>query len=305
MHYLLFILVCGLWGSNFILMKKAAYAFGPISVGAWRVALGAMVLAALFLLRRERWPVRWRHLPHLLVLVLLSYIYPFTVQPYLIGKYDESAFFGMMVVLVPLATMAASVVILRIWPTRWQVIGVLGGLACIGLVFYDGLEARNISPGDLALGLGVPVMYGMGNTYLKRHLHDLPPLALTMSALGIAAILLLPVGLGTEPVDVADDRFPAAVAALLFFGMVGTGVATVMFYRLIHDHGPLYAGMVTYIIPLVALAWGAGDNERLTPVQVAALAGIFVMVALVQASPKRGAKDAEASTAEPAEPAEE
>jgi drug/metabolite transporter (DMT)-like permease len=63
---------------------------------------------------------------------------------------------------------------------------------------------------------------------------------------------------------------------------LSTGIATLMFLRMVQDQGPLFAGMVTYVIPLVALAWGQFDGERLTTLQIAAISGVLAMVALVQ-----------------------
>jgi len=68
----------------------------------------------------------------------------------------------------------------------------------------------------------------------------------------------------------------------MLLGMVGTGVATVLFYRLIQERGPLFAGMVTYVVPAEALLWGAMDGETVTRWQIVALGVIFLSVALVQ-----------------------
>ncbi len=80
-------------------------------------------------------------------------------------------------------------------------------------------------------------------------------------------------------------------------GVLGTGLATYGFYRLIQRHGPLFAGMVTYLIPLGAVAWGWLDRERVTGLQVAALVGVLAMVLVVQyraaAGPRPGLKTAE------------
>jgi len=69
---------------------------------------------------------------------------------------------------------------------------------------------------------------------------------------------------------------------MTWLGVVGTGIATVMFYRLVQTRGPLYAGMVTYVIPLGALAWGWYDGETVTGMQLLALVGVFAAVAMVQ-----------------------
>jgi drug/metabolite transporter (DMT)-like permease len=287
MHHLIFAIICLLWGSNFLLMKKALGSFGPITVGAGRVALGAAVVAVILLLRREAWPVRMRHVGHLCIVTVFSYVYPYTVQPYLINQSGSSAFVGMMVSLVPLCTILVSMPLLRIGPTPTQVAGVLGGLVCFCLVFYEGATVRHLTALDLALAAGVPIGYAAVNTYIKRFLHDLPAVPLTLASLGMAAMVLVPLGLAVEPVR-ENAELPVSLAALLVIGPVGTGLATILFYKLIRDHGPLFAGMVTYIIPIVALLLGAADREQLTLMQVAALVGIFAMVALVQHRPRQG-----------------
>ena len=70
--------------------------------------------------------------------------------------------------------------------------------------------------------------------------------------------------------------------------MLGTGLAISMFYRLIRDHGPLFAGMVTYLVPVGAVMWGWADAERVTATQLVALAGVFISVAVVQYGAARG-----------------
>jgi drug/metabolite transporter (DMT)-like permease len=73
-----------------------------------------------------------------------------------------------------------------------------------------------------------------------------------------------------------------ALGALATLGVLGTGVAVLLFIHLVVKEGPLFAGMVTYVVPTLALVWGAVDGEPVTARQVAAIVGILAMVALVQ-----------------------
>ncbi len=281
MHHLMFATVCVLWGSNFILMKKATESLGPISVGAWRVTLGAIVVAMIMRLRRDPWPVRRRHIPHLSIVAIFSYIFPFTAQPYVIAQSGSSAFVGMMVTLVPLSTILVSIPLLHIHPTRTQVLGIVGGLICFLFLFREGMHVQNLTLFQVILCCGVPVGYAVINTYIKKHLSDLPAVPLTLMSLALAAIGLLPVSLILEPIRF-NDALPIAILSMVVVGTVGTGVATILFYKLIHDHGPLFAGMVTYIIPVIAMLLAVADGEAISTLQVVAMAIIFTMVALVQ-----------------------
>lgn len=290
MHHAIFATICLLWGSNFILMKKALTCFGPVTVGGARVALGAAVVAVIWWLRKEAWPVNRKHAGHLCMVAFLSYIYPYIAQPYLINRSQSSAFVGMMVSLVPLSTILVSIPMLRIHPTPRQIIGVVGGLLCFCLVFYEGFTVRGLSAFDLLLAGSVPIGYAAINTYIKKYLSDVPPIPLTLISLAMAAVAILPIGLAIEPMRL-DDNLPWALIALITLGSIGTGVATILFYKLIRERGPLFAGMVTYIIPTLAMLFGAADREKLTLLQLFALLGIFAMVALVQRRP-----DAKATT---------
>lgn len=293
MHHLMFIAICVIWGSNFILMKWAHVAFGPFGVGAGRVLGGAAVLWLGLLWSRKqtandlRGLSRWDWLA-LMLPVLIGQAYPFIMQPYLIGKHQDSAFFGMMVALVPLMTVMMSVPMLRVLPTLRESAGVLFGLLCMGLLLYDG-GLRGMPGLDLCLAVLVPASYALSNTFIKRRLSHMRPLFMTALMLALTSVIVTPVGVaaeGVKPIEGAE--LFKAVLVVAWLGIVGTGIATVMFYRLIQTHGPLFAGMVTYVVPVGAVVWGWTDNETITAGQLAALGGVFVAVAMVQWK-KRGA----------------
>ncbi len=287
MHHVLFIMICLIWGSNFILMKWAGAAFGPIGIAAGRVLGGAVVLwffwfftnpktrGAPSTTTRAQWVA-------LLIPVIIGSCYPYAMQPYLITKHQDSAFFGMMPALVPLLTAIVSIPMLRILPTWREAVGVLFGLVCMMLLMHDG-GLRGVSAWDLTLAVLVPTSYACSNTFIKRRLSDMPSLYMTAMILGLSSIVLTPIGVGTEGVKpVTTTQLLTATAILIWLGVVGTGVATVIFYNMVQTRGPLYAGMVTYVIPLGALAWGSVDNETITFRQVIALLGVLASVAMVQ-----------------------
>lgn len=286
MHHAIFLFICGLWGTSFLFMKIGLASFSPVGVAAFRTVTGAAALAVIWRWRRRRWPLRRDDLGPLLFVSLVGYALPFWVQPHVIGVVEThsrhgSSFVGMMVGLVPLTTILASAPLLRVYPTPRQLIGVIGGLACMILLFWGELR-HGVALGDLLLASITPAAYGLCNSYVKRRFAGVSQNAVVLVTLALSALMLLPVAM-TEP---AHNTTPAtlawSIAALVFLGVVCTGVAGFAFYHLIQMQGPLFAGMVAYVIPTVALLVGALAGERITLTQVAAMAGIFVMVALVQ-----------------------
>ncbi len=300
MPYLLFSLLCLIWGSSFILMKKATLVFSPLDVGAGRVLGGAAVLAAVWMIQRSGWPLRRKDVGPVLFVVLAGFAWPYTLQPWLIDRHG-SGFIGTTVSFVPLLTIAVSIPLLRVYPSRRQFIGVLGGLVCMGLLTKDGFD-RQIPPQDLLLALSVPACYALANVCIRRQLQHVPSLPLSAITLSIAAALMLPPAYAIADAGSAQSgALPLAVASLAILGVVGTGIGTFLFNKMVLDQGPLFAGMVTYLVPVGALIWGWIDEEQVTWLQFVALTGIFAMVALVQfgsAGVVRNDEPAEASQQE-------
>ena len=281
MPYVLFLLICVIWGGSFLMMKKAALVFSPISVGAWRVAGGAAVLFVLWLIQRP--PVGWRRrdLWSLAFIVFAGYTWPYCVQPWLISQHG-SAFIGMTVSFTPLFTMLASVPLLGVVPHPRQAIGVLGALGGLLLLMSEGFS-RQIPATHLLLATSVSLGYALVNIWVRRRLTHVPPLMMSLVSLGIASVILQVFSIWSPaPTPPSPNAFWPAVISLLVLGVAGTGLAMFWFNKLIHDRGPLFAGMVTNLVPAGAVIWGWLDGEHVTTRQIAALAIILPMVALVQ-----------------------
>jgi len=277
--HVLFILICVIWGCSFLLMKKAQLSYGSMDVAFFRVLSGAAGLGLYLLARRAKWPFTRADAIALFMLALFGYAVPFWIQPFVI-TYTTSGFVGMLVAFVPLLTIVVSIPMLGIRPTRRQVLGVVGGLACMAAIFGD--QLRFDAPAwVIVLGLATPLTYAVTNTYVRQRFHQAPPLMLTAVGMAVASVIIAPLAAVVDPINV-NEYFLVATLCLAVLGIIGTGLATSLFYILIRDHGPLYASMVTYVIPCVSLLVGWLDGERVTPVQIVALVGILFMVSMVQ-----------------------
>ena len=284
MPYLIFIAVCGIWGASFILMKKASLVFGPASIGLWRAGGGAAFLLVLAQAQRRQLAHRREDFWPMALVAIISYAWPYIIQPHLVAQHG-SGFIGMTVSFTPLLTVLVSVPSLGVYPSSRQMIGVIGGLACMGLALGDGLN-RAVPLADLLMAITVPLGYAIGNCIIRRRLCRAAPLAMTTSGLSLTALLIAPLVIfapGEEQrITSFDDTMTLAISAAAVLGIVGTGLATYLFNKLVQEQGPLFAGMVTYIIPLGALLWGWLDGELVTASQLAALSGVLAMVGLVQ-----------------------
>ncbi|MCM8528535.1 MAG: DMT family transporter [Lentisphaeraceae bacterium] len=291
MYYLMFAYISFVWGSSFILMKFANACYPPLSLATYRLFGAAAILFVCrhfykkkqTLQKKDFFPV---------FLMALSTIVPFAVQPYLINKYG-SAFIGMMVIFVPLLTILVSIPIIQRYPVKKEIIGVLGGLAFSWLIVKDGFN-REVTFVDILLAFLIPLSYALGNTYTKKRLSHIKAIDLSLYIMLFSGLMLWPFAAFTESV-VINEQFNMATFYLIILGIFGTGIPIVIFFFLITTKGPLFAGMVTYIIPVGAILWGAVDSEVITGLQLTAMIGLLFMVALVQ-WPSKKLKETAASS---------
>lgn len=279
MTNILFGLISLIWGTSFILMKKASIAFGPISIAALRVTCGTIILVIAIKLVKGTWDLKKKHIFSIALLSLTGNIYPYSIIPHLVSLYGSS-FLGMMVGFVPIMTIFISIPMLKERPSKVQMVGVIGGLLCLVIICSDGLS-RGIPLSALILAATAPLSFSFANTYIKRNMPDISPLSLTCAMLAFSSIVMLPVAAILEPVNISNG-FGTAIFSIAVLGVLCTGIATYMFILLLQKRGPLFAGMVTYVIPVVAIIWGWIDSEYISMMQLAAIAGIILSLAMVQ-----------------------
>jgi drug/metabolite transporter (DMT)-like permease len=129
------------------------------------------------------------------------------------------------------------------------------------------------------------ICYAMNVNFIKKYLSDLKPLTITV---GNFLVMLFPALIVLSFTDffsvVQVKEVQHAMIFVAILGIIGTGIANVLFYKLIQISSPVFATSVTYLIPVVAFFWGLLDNEMLTPVQ---FIGAFIILIGVYLSSKK------------------
>jgi drug/metabolite transporter (DMT)-like permease len=290
--HLAFIFCCAVWGTSFILLERVTHVMGPVEIAIWRLFSGAAVVGFCWWLQRDAYRLTRRDLLTVVFSALVFTTPPQVIQAYVLEQGFGHSFFGTMVAAIPLLTILVSVPMLGVRPTARELFGVLGGLVCIFLLVEEGMH-RGMTPGLLALTMIIPLSAALSNTYIKWRLPHVPAAPLTTMILVVAGLALLPLQLspwlrGAWHLAAPSGAVvtPQAIVYLLLLGVVGSGVSTMMFIWLVLKKGPLFAGMTTYVVPVLALLWGTFDHESISPMQMAAIAGVLTMVALVQTGAK-------------------
>ncbi len=294
--------LAALWGASFLFIRVAVLEVPPLGVVEARLALGALAVAVYAVVRGQRQVLAWLRRPSAAAVGVVS-----AGLPYLCFAWGETRVASGIAAICNSAAPIFSALLAQVLPhrpeserlTRARTAGLVVGLGgVVSLVLAEGLGGQV----DL-LGLGVllcaPVLYAIGAFMARRVFAGESALVPAVSANGLAALIVLPFALAAgRPAHGVSLQAALSIVAL---GVGGTGIAYVLYYRLLASLGATGALTVTYLLPGFALFYGAVLlGEPLRPAAVLSLLLILAGTALTnQVGMRRGPPVAPAQ-AEPA-----
>lgn len=282
--WLLLLLIGTIWGSSFFLIKTGLLVFEDTQVAAMRMAL-AWLATLPFLIGRMRQITKQQWFTLLWVGLLGNGIPAFlfaTAQTQL-----ESSLTGMLNSLVPIFTLIFG--LLFFGSTTWtrQVIGLIIGFIGAVLLMVMPAGIHHFNPYAI-LVIAAGSCYALNANIVRHYLPTLSSTLITAGAFFWAGPLCLVYLLTTD----FTSRFTHEMAwisfsAIAVLSVVGTAIAVVLFNKLIQTCGPLFASMVTYIVPVVAILWGVLDGERVSAWSLAGVVIILLGVYLANKPPEK------------------
>jgi len=275
-----------LWGSGFLWIKISLNGLTPTQLLFARLALGAATLLVVLRIHGERLPTARTTWAHLAAAALVANVIPYLL--FAIAEQEvDSAVAGMLNATTPLWTMTLAYVT---YQTRQlsalQALGLVLGLVGTLLIFSPWNLGTQFTSRGAVLCLIAAFSYAVSYLYMARYLlsTDNSPLALS------AAQLLMATGLAAFMLPMSDGlRVPSwridTTASIVILGILGTGLAYVLNYRIISEDGPVVASVVVYLLPVVAVLLGMLVlGERLSG---SALLGMVVVLAGVAIARRR------------------
>ena len=272
-----------IWGSSFILIKRGLVGLTAVQVGSFRIIFAALFLLiigfkSLKKISRRQWKF----------VAITSFFGTFT-PAYLFAIAEtqvDSSIVAILNSLTPLNTLVLGILIFGIQFQKRQVLGVFVGLVGCLLLVLSGASAH---PGQnyyyVLLVVIATLCYAINVNLIKKYLSDLNSLSITT---GNFAVLLLPALIILSTTDISQrvnlEATQHSILFVMILGVMGTGIANVLFFKLIQMSSPVFATSVTYLIPIVAFFWGLLDNEMLTPIQ---FFGAFIILIGVYLSAKK------------------
>jgi drug/metabolite transporter (DMT)-like permease len=282
------ILLSLIWGSSFILIKKALVGYSAIQLGGLRIVFASLTLfvfgfKSLTKIKAEDW--KW-----LVIAGMTSSFFP----PFLFAIAQTELDSGITAIfnsIVPLITTLVGIALFGSIITKRQVLGVFIGLFGTIALILAGMEFTPEQNYWYAIFILLSALgYAFNINIIKMKLSHLSPLTLTTASFGVAFVPALVVvwysGFFNEIFE--NTKMHDTFWYLLALAVVGTSLANIYFNRLIHLSTPVFAASVTYTIPLVAVLWGVWDGEAINIYQL--LGGMIILFGVWLVNKKKKVK---------------
>lgn len=283
LKWILLTILALIWGSSFILIKKGLVGLSPMQLGSLRIIFSALFLLIIgFKSLTQIKQYQWKY-------IALTSLFGTFIPAFLFAVAQtqiSSSVSSILNSLTPLNTLIIGGFAFGLTFKRSQILGVIIGLIGTLLLIINGaLNHPNQNYWYTILVLIASICYATNVNLLKKYLSDVKPLSISTGNFAVMLVPALIVLFSTDFLSVvANAEVQNSMIYIVILGVVGTGIANIIFFKLIQMSSPVFATSVTYLIPVVAFFWGLLDNEMLTPIQ---FIGAFIILIGVYLSSKK------------------
>jgi len=255
-EWLKFILLGLIWGSSFLWIKLGVQELGPFTLVTLRVFFASLGLLVIAYWRRARIP--WRQfLPAFFILGLTNMALPFVLISWS-EQYITSGMASILNSTVPLFTLVMAAVFLADDPlTLPKGLGLLVGFLGVVVLMSNQVQGDLTRPkiGQLTMLLAA-ISYAVAAVYARHKVRGLTPEVQSLGQSLMATLVMMPLAFGVEA-PFRLPHLPLTWVAVIWLGLMGSCIATLLYYSLLQSVGPTRTTLVTYIFPLVGVILGA------------------------------------------------
>lgn len=251
------------WGSSFILIKKSLIYFDAIEVGVLRITITFLFLLPFALIKLSK--IDKKHRKYLIISGIIGSLIPSFL--FAIAQTGiSSSMAGILNSLTPLFTLFLGLLFFKLRAKWYNIIGVFIGLVgAVGLIYISsGSQGFIFNIKFASLVVIASICYGFNVNFLKLYLKQLDSLtitAFTFFYIGIPSFIYV-IAFSDIPNKLLNEQSTlSGLGYISILSIVGTGLALIIFNKLIKISSPVFASSVTYIIPVVAIVWGIIDGE--------------------------------------------
>jgi drug/metabolite transporter (DMT)-like permease len=284
--WLYFALLSLVWGSSFILMKKALLGVTPIQLGALRMIFTAIFLLSVATPSLKK--IKQKHYKYIVYTAISGTFIPGFLFAFAITNIDSSVV-AILNSLTPFNTLILGAMVFGFAFSSRQLFGILIGLVGTLILILKGAVLNPNQNYWYALFIIIgSVGYAFNANMIKKYLNDLNALSIVTGnflLLLVPAIIVLSCTDFFATFDVKNEALMHSLWYLAILSIVGTGIAKTIYNKLVHISDPVFSSSVTYVIPLVAIFWGVLDGEKLSPLQI--FGGVIILVGVYLVNKKR------------------
>jgi len=291
-HWITLVFLAVIWGTSFILIKRALDAYSPEQVALLRVGISGLSFLPFFIARFNK--LEWRRWWFYLIIALTGSGIPAVMYATAQTKLS-SATSGILNSLTPIFALIVGVIFFKSVTTAKQVIGVvIGFLGAAALIWLDQPlgEAQKIPILYAGLIIVGTMLYGTNVNLIKEFFQHVKPIELSSFAfvlLGIPILFVIPF----TDIPANTINHPEGWSSLLsvtVLALMSTTLALIIFYKIVQETSAVFASSVAYMIPLVALVWGFIDGEYLGWMHLLSMLFILIGVYLIRAGQQTSPK---------------
>jgi len=279
--WFLLLLLALIWGSSPIMIKKALVKLGPFEIGALRLSLASLVLMP-FLLKSLN-EIKKKDYFILFISGIVGNVIPYFLYPIAQTQID-SATSGVLTSLTPFFALIIGVIFYKLKATKNNIIGLCIGFLGTSILILFSNSSEGFSADLYGLFVvAATLLYGINLNLVKYHLKHLKPI--TITAFSIVSILPITLYILFAHTEFSShlklvNEYLLEFGYVFVLGVLGTSIATLIFYNLIKIKDTVFASMVTYLMPIVAIGFGVLDGEKINLIQLfgmlLVLLGVFI-----------------------------
>ncbi|MCK0206560.1 DMT family transporter [Starkeya koreensis] len=278
-----------IWGGSFFFGRVAIQEVPPLTMVLVRLSVGALTLWVIARARGVRLPLGRRLLAEFVVLAIIANIIPFGLIAWS-QQHIPSGLSSILNAATPLFTVLVAQAFTKDEKfTAGKLTGVLLGFAGVAVMMGPALIGQlggHHLPAQLA-AIGATVSYGFAAVYARRFKH-LPPLGVALAQLAAASVLLAPLALAIDRPWTLGMPSPHVLGALAGLGMLSTGIAYILYFRILARNGATNISLVTFLVPVSAILLGALVlGEEMEPREFVGFAIIALGLAAIDGRPWR------------------
>ena len=278
-----------IWGSSFILIKKALVGLEASQLGSLRIIFSSIFIFLIawmniFSIKKIEW--KWITISAFLGSFFPAFLFAFA------EKEIDSSVASIINSIVPLNTLILGMIIFKIESTKRQIIGVLVGFFGTYLLISSGLKLNPDQNYNYAgLVILCSFLYALNVNIIKKHLQHLSALTITVghfTAIIFPAVLVFLFS-DFEFSSLEKDEVKTSIFYVFILALFGTALAKIIFNKLIKISSPVFASSVTYSMLIVSIFWGIVDGEKFSIYQL--IATIIIVFGVILTNKKAKVKN--------------